>query len=62
MTFKFTMEDVNSAHAIKPYLPKKVFVKKFAYLNSKLRKGWSIDQVARLLEIMNKTHEDKCLN
>lgn len=62
MEYKFTMEDVDIAHELKPYLPKKVFVKKFAYLNSKLRKGWSLEKVIKLMEVINKLDEPRCLN
>jgi len=48
---KFTMEDVNAAHAIKPYLPKKRFIKFFGFLNYKLSKGWSGQKIAKLIEL-----------
>jgi len=48
---KFTMEDVNAAHSIKPYLPKKRFIKFFGFLNYKLSKGWSGQKIAKLIEL-----------
>lgn len=62
---KFTMEDVDAAHALKPYLPKKIFVKKFAYLNSKIKKGWGIEKIMALFNVLNNLDEhrkDKKIN
>jgi hypothetical protein len=48
---KFTMEDVRAAHAIKPYLPLKRFIRFFGFLNFKISKGWSGEKIAKLIEI-----------
>lgn len=56
---KFTMEDVEAAHALKPHLPKKTFVKKFAYLNSKIRKGWNMEKIMALFNVLNNLDEHR---
>jgi len=60
VTAKFTMEDVDSAHMIKPYLPKKYFLKKFGYLNYKISKGWDMERIVKLIQLMNKEEENPC--
>ena len=50
-TMKFTMEDVEAAHSLKPYLPKERFVKFFGFLNFKIHKGWSGEKITKLIEI-----------
>jgi len=57
---KFTMEDVDSAHMLKPYLPKKYFLKKFAYLNYKISKGWDMERIVKLIELMNTEETESC--
>lgn len=52
----FTMEDVNAAHAIKPYLSKKIFLKKFAFLNRKIRQGWSMEGVVSYVGLCQSEH------
>jgi len=56
---KFTMEDVDAAHALKPHLPKKIFVKKFAYLNSKIKKGWGIEKIMALFNALSRVEEHR---
>jgi len=48
---KFSMEDVDAAHALKPYLPKERFIRFFGFLNYKLSKGWSGEKIAKLIEL-----------
>ena len=50
-TMKFTMEDVEAAHSLKPYLPKERFIKFFGFLNFKIHKGWSGEKIAKLIQI-----------
>lgn len=45
------MEDVNAAHELKVYLPKKKFVKFFGYLNFKISKGWDEERITKLIEL-----------
>jgi hypothetical protein len=47
---KLTMQDVEAAHALKPYLPRKRFVKFFGFINYKLKKGWSGKKIMKLIE------------
>jgi len=46
----FTMEDVDLAKKLKPYLPKKFIVKQFAFCNFKLRQGWSLGSLIAYIE------------
>ena len=48
---KFTMDDVDAAHALKPYLAKKKFLKFFGYLNFKISKGWNRERITKLIEL-----------
>jgi len=49
---KFSMEDVKAAHALKPYLPEKKFIKQFAFLNYKISKGWTEDRIVRYVDLL----------
>ena len=48
---KLTMKDVEAAHALKPYLPKKRYVKFFGFINYKMKKGWPGEKVMKLIEL-----------
>jgi len=50
------MEDVNAAHAIKPYLPKIKILKNFAFLNRKIRQGWSKEGVVSYVGLCQSEH------
>lgn len=52
----FTMEDVNAAHAIKPYLPKIKILKNFAFLNRKIRQGWTKEGVVSYVGLCQSEH------
>ena len=45
------MRDVEAAHALKPYLPKKRYVKFFGFINYKMKKGWPGEKVMKLFEL-----------
>jgi len=47
---KFTMEDVKIAHSLKPYLSEKKFVRQFGYLNYKISKGYTSEQIVKLYD------------
>jgi hypothetical protein len=49
---KFSMEDVKAAHALKPYLPEKKFIKQFAFLNYKISKGWTEDRIIKYVDLL----------
>lgn len=49
---KFSMEDVKAAHALKPYLPEKKFIKQFAFLNYKISKGWTVDRIVKYVDLL----------
>ena len=46
----FTMEDVDLAKELKPYLPKKFLIKQFAFCNYKLKRGWSMGRLIAYIE------------
>lgn len=46
------MEDVKAAHALKPYLPEKKFIKQFAFLNYKISKGWTEDRIIKYVDLL----------
>jgi hypothetical protein len=48
---KLTMQDVEAAHSLKPYLPKKRYVKFFGFINYKMKKGWSGEKIMKLIEL-----------
>jgi len=52
----FTMEDVNAAHAIKPYLPKIKILKNFAFLNRKIRQGWNEEGIVSYIGLCQSEH------
>ena len=45
------MQDVEAAHSLKPYLPKKRYVKFFGFINYKMKKGWSGEKIMKLIEL-----------
>jgi hypothetical protein len=52
----FTMEDVDLAKKLKPYLPKKFIIKQFAFCNLKLRQGWSLGSLIAYIENTKNFH------
>jgi|TARA_R110000822_G_scaffold110691_1_gene241077 hypothetical protein len=57
---KFSMEDVKTAHSLKPYLPEEKFIKQFAFLNFKISKGVSMDEIVSMYDsIMESKNEIK---
>ena len=54
------MEDVKTAHSLKPYLPEEKFIKQFAFLNFKISKGVSMDEIVYMYDsIMESKNEIK---
>lgn len=45
------MEDVKTAHALKPYLPQKKFVRFFGFLNFKISKGWNEKRIEKFISL-----------
>jgi hypothetical protein len=53
---RFTMKDVEAAHAIKPYLPKIKILKNFAFLNRKIKQGWTEEGIVSYVGLCQSEH------
>jgi hypothetical protein len=50
------MKDVEAAHAIKPYLPKIKILKNFAFLNRKIKQGWTEEGIVSYVGLCQSEH------